>query len=405
MALVTGPAVTKRLSFALESLDAAVADHFKEVESTAIAKTTEAGEADLRRLKRQFGSLKSSFLHFEVKESFITSLLEGLPNGTEAEQLRMFEEELRAIKGSNKALAAEIEGLIEEVCEGQARLAGQLREIAGIAASVPVSEAAALGEAETDTEDDAALAAELAAAQEEARRLESQLAEASSRAEDAEAGGAGLRARLAELALRGRRARRAPAQRAQRDRMQDEASKQLAAWATAATELCATLTGVSIRGWHDDGVDLVVQSFYPTDTVASAQALRSLPCLSASHDVRVVLEPDSVLIKTVSLTPADTSLAALRLEGLPLEEAVLSVRLAIAGQHHRAALLSSCLAASSVDPSLLEATLNLGEGRTVALSLRDTWPAADRDCVRVAGHEPLAFDGQSLSQIAATLSA
>lgn len=60
---------------ALESLDAAVADHFKEVESTAIAKTTEAGEADLRRLKRQFGSLKSSFLHFEVKESFITCRL------------------------------------------------------------------------------------------------------------------------------------------------------------------------------------------------------------------------------------------------------------------------------------------------------------------------------------------
>lgn len=62
---------------ALESLDAAVADHFKEVESTAIAKTAEAGEADLRRLKRQFGSLKSSFLHFEVKESFITCRLLG----------------------------------------------------------------------------------------------------------------------------------------------------------------------------------------------------------------------------------------------------------------------------------------------------------------------------------------
>ena len=270
----------------------------------------------------------------------------------------MFEEEvettvaqLRAIKGSNKALAAEIEGLIEEVCEGQARLVGQLREVAGIAASVPVSEVAAPEDAETDTEDDAALAAELAAAQEEARRLESQLAEASSRAEDAEAGGAGLRARLAELALRGAE----PGAPAQRDRMQDEASKQLAAWceardwcfsvcvrmvvskvrsahsivhvhprsrATAATELCAALTGVSISGWRDDGVDLRVQSFYPTDTVASAQALRSLPCLSASHNVRVVLEPDSVLVKTVSLTPADTSLTALRLEGLPLDEAV-----------------------------------------------------------------------------------
>ena len=45
------------------------------------------------------------------------------------------------------------------------------------------------------------------------------------------------------------------------------------------------------------------------------------------------------------------------------------------------------------------------QGRTVALSLRKTWPVADRDCVRVAGHEPLAFDGQSLSQIAASLSA
>lgn len=30
------------------------------------------GEADLRRLKRQFSSLKNTFLHYEVKQSFIT---------------------------------------------------------------------------------------------------------------------------------------------------------------------------------------------------------------------------------------------------------------------------------------------------------------------------------------------
>ena len=51
------------------------------------------GEADLRRMKRQFSSLKNTFLHYEVKDEFIAALADGLPNGTEEIQLQQFEEE------------------------------------------------------------------------------------------------------------------------------------------------------------------------------------------------------------------------------------------------------------------------------------------------------------------------
>lgn len=36
------------------------------------------GEADLRRLKRQFSSLKNTFLHYEVKNEFLAGLQIGL---------------------------------------------------------------------------------------------------------------------------------------------------------------------------------------------------------------------------------------------------------------------------------------------------------------------------------------
>ncbi len=44
-------------------------------------------------MKRQFSSLKNTFLHYEVKDEFIAALADGLPNGTEEIQLQQFEEE------------------------------------------------------------------------------------------------------------------------------------------------------------------------------------------------------------------------------------------------------------------------------------------------------------------------
>jgi hypothetical protein len=80
------------------------------------------GEADLRRMKRQFSSLKNTFLHYEVKDEFIAALADGLPNGTEEIQLQQFEEEaertvsqLREWKAKNVSRQEEIASVIDEV--------------------------------------------------------------------------------------------------------------------------------------------------------------------------------------------------------------------------------------------------------------------------------------------------
>ncbi len=41
------------------------------VQEAAVEAAAGVGEADLRRLKRQFSSLKNTFLHYEVKNEFL----------------------------------------------------------------------------------------------------------------------------------------------------------------------------------------------------------------------------------------------------------------------------------------------------------------------------------------------
>jgi hypothetical protein len=95
---------------------------FTIIEETAKEQSDAVGEADLRRLKRQFSSLKNTFLHYEVKEEFIAALADGLPNGTEEVQLAQFEEEvarnvqhLRALKANNEEAQVAICDLIDEI--------------------------------------------------------------------------------------------------------------------------------------------------------------------------------------------------------------------------------------------------------------------------------------------------
>ena len=56
---------------ALELLQASTQARFGAVQATAREQAEAVGEADLRRLKRQFSSLKNTFLHYEVKNEFI----------------------------------------------------------------------------------------------------------------------------------------------------------------------------------------------------------------------------------------------------------------------------------------------------------------------------------------------
>lgn len=56
---------------ALELLRGAAAQRAAGVQESAVEAAEAVGEADLRRLKRQFSSLKNTFLHYEVKNEFL----------------------------------------------------------------------------------------------------------------------------------------------------------------------------------------------------------------------------------------------------------------------------------------------------------------------------------------------
>ena len=56
---------------ALELLRGVASQRAAEVQASAVEAADEVGEADLRRLKRQFSSLKNTFLHYEVKNEFL----------------------------------------------------------------------------------------------------------------------------------------------------------------------------------------------------------------------------------------------------------------------------------------------------------------------------------------------
>ncbi len=57
---------------AAQLLQASNQQRLETIESVAREQCDAVGDADLRRLKRQFSSLKNTFLHYEVKQSFIT---------------------------------------------------------------------------------------------------------------------------------------------------------------------------------------------------------------------------------------------------------------------------------------------------------------------------------------------
>ncbi|KDD72257.1 hypothetical protein H632_c3620p0, partial [Helicosporidium sp. ATCC 50920] len=110
------------LAQALRAVREAEASHLSGVQEMAVQASDEVGEADLRRLKRQFSSLKNTFIHFETKEAFLAALLDGLPDGSESEQLAQYEGELaatvstlRSVKAANKGTQEEIAALISRI--------------------------------------------------------------------------------------------------------------------------------------------------------------------------------------------------------------------------------------------------------------------------------------------------
>lgn len=123
-------------SSALAALDAAD-ERFARIRSAAEEAAPGAGESDLRRLKRQFTSLKNTFTLYDVKDGFIDGLAEGGPDGGEAARLAEFEAQAaefgaaaKAAKAANGAAADALRGLIDRVCEAHAAFEGERATVA-----------------------------------------------------------------------------------------------------------------------------------------------------------------------------------------------------------------------------------------------------------------------------------
>ena len=145
---------------ALELLHDVTSQRFTAIQESAVEQAEAVGEADLRRLKRQFSSLKNTFLHYEVKNEFLAGvwsvgnaacppaascrrrhptvgaaarpptrlparpaeLLDGRPHGDEGDLLQHFEAEveqsvqhLRQLKAGNERAAGAIAELVSQI--------------------------------------------------------------------------------------------------------------------------------------------------------------------------------------------------------------------------------------------------------------------------------------------------
>ena len=73
---------------ALDELDAANYDRFVRIVDVACEQSTGSGESDLRRLRRQFSTLKNTFLHYDVKEAFVDGELQRANHTRTVRQVR-----------------------------------------------------------------------------------------------------------------------------------------------------------------------------------------------------------------------------------------------------------------------------------------------------------------------------
>ncbi|KAL4548670.1 hypothetical protein Ndes2526B_g01227 [Nannochloris sp. 'desiccata'] len=409
---------------ALQLLQDGCNKRFDVIQETAKEQSAGVGEADMRRMKRQFSSLKNTFLHYVVKDEFIAALADGLPNGTEEIQLAQFEEEgnktierLRTLKAQNGETQNEINGIIAEITAmlqeiqqinaSAASTMARLQEDINAAVAADAAMPPAVPEGINEAECHAALAEEEA----QACALEAQIAAQLTQIYELEAvlpierEATGVaRAELTDLEEQ-RAARSGEASSAQTCSRFASTS----AWSEENVALLQNLGGVKVlsstmntQSARDDNGDEVTSSTlelglstaYPTTAVSAGSSLES--CSHGTHTLTLTMDSSSFIVTGAVLSPPDidtSDIVDAAVAGARKAEFVVrEVRSRLAGVLHRRALAQEVqerFPGTTVDAAFVSVsvpTLQFNSGGcgniAVQLAVEQSWPAG-YDVIRV----------------------
>lgn len=378
------------------------------IRETAKEYSVSVGEADLRRLKRQFSSLKNTFLHYEVKDEFIAALADGLPNGTEDIQLAQFEEEaernislLREWKGRNAEKQEEILNLIGEVehamknasaaGDATAAVMAQLEEeiqafqIEHGDASDEIPEGMTNEECQLAITEEAKRAGELESmlvgSLGDVARLEGELAKEQEHLDMARSVLADLRSKQKENESHAHNT----------SSIQKHSAS--AAWAVEALEVLQALSGVTNAMLQKDCIlKFKLQTMFPRSPMLESEALHD--CVSTVHDVELEISESQGTVNGGRMLPADVDIDPVlwhlrhTKRTATIECVTSELRSMIAGLYHRRSMVEEAKGLYfdvSVDREAKEvmAECIVHGGRLhVKTRVTSSWPEGD-DSIRV----------------------
>lgn len=387
------------------------------IEETAQEQSVSVGEADLRRMKRQFSSLKNTFLHYEVKDEFIAALADGLPNGTEDIQLQQFDEEaernialLRDWKAKNAEKQEDIGKMIEELegmmgrvdevtaktLEDMMELSREMREFDAEMERVAVDIEPGMDEEECKRiiEEESAKAGEL-----EARLLASM-----TELKSLEGGVPGMRHDLevARETLEDMKAQHASVGNTNVKHKESRRYSSTSAWATETVGMLQAVSGISDVHIAQGNILICrLQTTYPVRSVTGVQTLRGFD--SVEHTIELEMSTSDGHVVQGTMVPGDVDVAEVvhdiqQSNRHPVIEHVLgAIRTKISGYYHRKALLKHAQdtfpEAEASDEGIHEISCPF-EGIRARVRLISCWPEQD-DCakiVRLDGQGGMAMD-------------
>ena len=405
----------------------------------------------MRRMKRQFSSLKNTFLHYEVKDEFIAALADGLPNGTEEIQLQQFEEEaertitqLRDWKAKNVAKQEEIASVIDEVDRLMLEVSDEsnktLEELRAVFEEMAEFEAferetavdiepgmdelACQRVIEEESRRATELEARLIASMDELKSLEDKLPGSRHRVDlmreelrsleeavhAAETEKLTIEEQQKQNTARTMKSMAEDGRKAAQQRARAKAS----AWATESMLVLQSISGISEIELHEHVLKLKNEIVYPTKSMSRGEALLAANTATAMHTMELEMDKNTGYVVGGRVLPqlagskdmvGDVVESIVRMNRSATVERVLSeLRTRLGAYHHRTAVINTqvqtCSAVASVEAVADDAmsfTCELFGGSEsqharVHVTMVACWPEED-DKFQVVAEDVAALDG------------